>query len=151
MHPERVTVPSKYWELKIIFRPLHISLPAWWAPDTRWQVEAYDSGLEQPPLGMAWVLDITAKRPAHPTYDVPPFIEWIRVFHGLTRCGVATALVDGARRRWPDLELSAAVSEEEAAFRSAYLARVEGQDDEGRAFARRNMHRLTPTYCLPGK
>ena len=72
----------------------------------------------------------------------PPIVEFVRVFHTHFRCGVATALLDAARQRWPDLELTRDTSLEGKAFLAAYLAYVEKQGMEGEAFAVRNRRLL---------
>lgn len=134
---DRVTVPTKFGPMEIIFRCLDDPLPFHWAPKVRWQVEAFSQSVEHPPEGVAWVLDFSPRKPPDSEETHPPFIEWIRVFHGCTRCGVATALVDGARRRWPSLELSCAVTKEGEAFVAFYLDKAAKEGRAGREFAER--------------
>lgn len=124
--------------LEIIFRRLMHPLPAGWAPGIHWAVEAYEFGMEQPPIGFCWVMNVGGKwcKNQHEK-PWPPFVEYIRVCHTFERKGVATALLDAARQYWPNLELSPAATPEGEAFLAAYLTRAEHESEEGRAFARR--------------
>lgn len=128
-------------ELEILFRQLLQPVPAGWKPGMHWQVEAYEYGLEQPPIGFCWIVDDGSVLPPDRQHEAyPPIVEFVRVFHTHLRCGVATALLDAARQRWPDLELTRDTSPEGKAFLAAYLAHVEKQGTEGATFADRNRH-----------
>lgn len=149
MPPARLFCVAKYdLDLEILFRRLWSPLPFGWKPGLHWQVEAYYSGMEQPPIGICWVMDFASLLPRHRRHEAfPPVVEYVRVFPDSLRCGVATALLDAARTRWPNLELSGAASEEGAALIRSYLARVEQQGEAGRAFVAR--HRETAAQ-IPG-
>jgi len=67
----------------------------------------------------------------------PPHVEFVRVFEQFQRRGVATALLDFARQRWPTLELTPGVTEEGREFLEAYLARAEKEGAAGRKFVQR--------------
>lgn len=49
--------------LEIAFRQFYAPLPWGWEPGLHWSVEAYERGMEQPPVGFCWVLDISPLLP----------------------------------------------------------------------------------------
>lgn len=123
----RVFINSKLGKLEILFRQLGEPMPARWKAGLHWQVEAYEDGMEQPPVGFCWVCDTTpmcppGKRP------LPSIVEHVSVFPPYLRCGVATALLDAVRRRWPNVELTAATSPEGEAL---HASRATGQERRG--------------------
>jgi len=130
-------------ELEILFRQIKDPVPTGWGPGLHWQVEAYEYGMEQPPVGFCWVIDDSLLLPPARRHEAnPPMVEYVRVFHTHQRYGIATALLDAARQRWPNLILLRAVSPEGEAFLAAYLAHAETQGEEGQAFAARHQDRL---------
>lgn len=135
----RLRVTDKHGhELEILFRKLMDPLPFGWKAGWHWAVEAYEAGLEQPPIGFCWVYAAGRQMlAARRRYTPAPLVEYVRVCHTYERNGVATALLDAARKRWPNLELTPAATPHGEAFLAAYLAHAEQDGDDGREFVRR--------------
>lgn len=99
--------------VEIVFRQIHEPLPQTWAPGVHWQVEAYPTDFAfGHPIGICWVSDVSIRRP--PDWegdDFPAMVDFILVADEERRQGVATALIEACKNRWPDLNLGDAISE----------------------------------------
>lgn len=140
MPSNQVTAHTKNGsELQIILRQLFDPMPSGWKAGLHWVVEAYEFGMEQTPVGLCWVTDTIENLPPERRHEAvfAPFVDTILVSDFWRRRGIAAALLDACRTRWPNLELSDIVDRENKAFVDAYLERAEQQDDAGRAFVAR--------------
>lgn len=98
----------------ILFRQIMGNKPCNWMDGMHWYVEYHAAHLDMPfPLGVAYV---TVPPEQHRDITGGPFIDFILVADQWRREGIASALVEACRRRWPDLWLTDAISESGAAF-----------------------------------
>lgn len=99
----------------ILFRRIQSPRPAAWHPGLHWYVELHDaSGIGVPyPLGVAYV---SAHRNMVQTLGCSACLDYIQVADHRRREGVATRLVAACRRRWPDIWLTDAISDDGAAL-----------------------------------
>jgi hypothetical protein len=100
-------------ELEILFRQLTDPVPSMWKSGYHWQVEAYEFGMEQPPVAIGWVLDVSV-------YE--PDLECVRVFSDYQDEDIAHAVIEAARLRWPNLDIESAVSQEGNGWIASYRA-----------------------------
>lgn len=117
-------LPEKDFVLEILFRQLTDPAPTLWKPGYHWQVEAYERGMEQPPIAIGWVLDTSPGRPVTvaPENDPhEPDLECVRVFRDFGDAEVAHAIIEAARMRWPNLNVRSGSSEEGRQRIDAYL------------------------------
>lgn len=77
--------------------------PGWW-----WQVEYHDG--RDFPCGLAWVLVVPPDVPGREKYTFTEMIWFVLVADDSRRRGVATRLVRACRERWPDAQLTPAIS-----------------------------------------
>ena len=122
------THPAK--ELEILFRQLTDPVPALWKSGYHWQVEAYQRGMEQPPVAIGWVLDVSPGRAAHVAPEDDPYapdLECVRVFRDYQDENVAHAVIEAARLRWPNLDVQSAVSAEGNGWIASFRALAASQ------------------------
>lgn len=107
----------------ILFRHMGDNVPPYFKPGIHWQVEFWDEVECSRPYGVAWVT-IFDPPPVDYRGDfvVNPVIDYILVCDDSRRKGVATALAQACRQRWPAIELTGAISPEGEAF----IADIEG-------------------------
>lgn len=140
MIPDAVTAHDKDGDpILILFRQLNAPVPSGWKPGMHWQVEAYETATDYPsaPVGLCWVLDPAENLPPdrrHEAY-LPASIEDLLVADGWRRRGIASALLDVCRRRWPNLHVIEPSAEAGVAFLTTYLARASLDGAAGAAFA----------------
>lgn len=110
--------------LLVVFRQLHAPVPWCWKPGIRWQAEAHLRWDERyHAIGICWVCDpASAKDPGVTRGWVDPCVDYLFVLDGWRRGGVATAIIDACRKRWPDLDPGEGATEEGVAFLKAYTA-----------------------------
>jgi hypothetical protein len=98
-------------------------VPAGWVAGLHWVVEAYECGMEQPPVGQCWVIDPSHNLPPDRQHEafLPAHVETIVVRDDSRRAGVATALIYACRQKWPDLDLIDSKSDAGPALVSAYV------------------------------
>lgn len=93
---------------QIIFRHLGEVVGPGCEPGRNWQVEFHEGrGF---PSGLAWVLVPPAPRRGPKAAAPRPVIKFLLVDDGCRRRGIATALVEACRGRWPGAALSLPVS-----------------------------------------
>lgn len=96
---------DKNVQLEIVFRQLTDPVPTGWKAGYHWQVEAYQRGLEQPPVAIGWVLDVGSA-------EYEPDLECVRVFRDYEDEDIAHAVTEAARLRWPNLRVQEGTSAE---------------------------------------
>jgi len=110
--------------LLVVFRQLNAPVPSCWRPGLRWQAEAHSRWDERyHAIGMCWVCDPeSVKSPGERSVGYGPSVDYLFVLDGWRRNGIAAALIDACRKRWPDLSLGAGATDEGEAFLNAYAA-----------------------------
>ncbi len=104
----------------ILFRQIKGNKPCNWIDGLHWYVEYHATHLDMAfPLGMAFV---TVPMGGMATVR-GPHVDFIIVVDQCRREGIATALIDAIRNRWPDVWLTDAISSPgEALLRSLNLS-----------------------------
>lgn len=91
-----------------IFRQIVKDYPWNWVAGVRWFVEFHDDHKDMAfPLGIAFVSEHIGTRS-----EFPPVLEFIFVVDQYRRRGIAKRLVKACQRRWSNLMLTPAISEE---------------------------------------
>ncbi len=118
-------------QLEFVFRQLFDPMPRSWRAGMYWQVEAHPEGEHSCPVGLCWVVDTSIILPPERKHEAySPIVDFLFVLDSYRRAGVATALIDACRQRWPDLELTGTVSPEGEAFLKAYEERHQRRKEQ---------------------
>ncbi len=110
----------------IIFRRINENVPSNWLPGLHWYVEFHDDDYDMPfPLGIGFVTAYGCE-PDHGS-DISPYLDFVLVADQHRRNGVATAIVEACRQRWPNIKLMDEISE----LGSHLLESLDTQQPEG--------------------
>ena len=91
----------------ILFRQLNEEVPYNWIAGMHWYIEWHDDVIDRSfPLGIGFC----TIAPPEPQGTGPAFLDFLLVADPFRRKGIATAIIEAARKRWPHIQLTGAVS-----------------------------------------
>lgn len=93
---------------EFIFRQIKEPKPAPWVRGLHWQVEFHHDSDCGYPIGTAYV---SADDRMVATLGARATLDFIIVVDHMRRCGVGSQLIEACQKRWPDIYLGSAISE----------------------------------------